>query len=381
MISRQAIRDKPSRTVLQRKCACGGTPGPTGECKECREKRLRLQRTTRDPGLGTRSKFGIPSIVQEVLHSRGQPLDAPVRGFFEPRFGHDFSKVRVHTDGRAAESARFVDALAYTVGKHLVFGAGHYSPSTLAGGRLLAHELTHIVQQSNRDEGQGELSVGPPNDEREFEADAMAAALAEPLSAGIRPIAKLSPAPPGVIQRQTTESSGPSGILGKTKYLLQDVANVVDPRLWWRARACLEGLFPSMHTNTFDRWIPVACARSGSGILHSREWDAFGHCWIGCEGTRQCGGPQTWVYGLGHEVSREWESRTGGAPHDSLSQDISNQIIGRAASVEKDTCFSICDGLHKHSFLNLTAPRRTCVNCATYPASGEGPCPGSAAPP
>jgi hypothetical protein len=86
-------------------------------------------------------------IVHEVLRSPGQPLDSATRSFMEPHFGHDFSQVRVHTDSRAAESARAVNVVAYTVGRDVVFGAGRYSPMTTAGQRLLAHELTHFVQQ------------------------------------------------------------------------------------------------------------------------------------------------------------------------------------------------------------------------------------------
>ena len=90
----------------------------------------------------------VPRIVHDVLRSPGQPLDASARSFMEPRFGHDFSGVRVHADDRAATSARAVNALAYTVGRDVVFGAGQYAPGTIAGKRLLAHELTHVVQQS-----------------------------------------------------------------------------------------------------------------------------------------------------------------------------------------------------------------------------------------
>jgi hypothetical protein len=88
-----------------------------------------------------------PPIVDDVLAESGGPLDAATRGFMESRFGHDFSRVRVHTDARAAESARAVHASAYTVGNHLVFAAGTYQPSTSAGQRLLAHELVHTIQQ------------------------------------------------------------------------------------------------------------------------------------------------------------------------------------------------------------------------------------------
>lgn len=77
----------------------------------------------------------------------GQPLDAETRGFMEPRFGRDFSGVRVHTGSAAAQSARELDAVAYTVGSDIVFGEGRYAPGTDAGRRLIAHELTHTVQQ------------------------------------------------------------------------------------------------------------------------------------------------------------------------------------------------------------------------------------------
>src|SRR5437773_9984537 len=82
--------------LLQRTCACGGTPGPTGECEECRKKRL--QRKTRNSELGTRNDSFAPPIVHEVLRSPGQPLDPGTRALMEPRFGHYFSQVQVHTD-------------------------------------------------------------------------------------------------------------------------------------------------------------------------------------------------------------------------------------------------------------------------------------------
>jgi hypothetical protein len=87
------------------------------------------------------------SVVRPVLDSPGQPLDSTSRAFFESRLGYDFSGVRIHTDARAAESARSLDALAYTVGRDVVFGAGQYAPTTREGRRLLAHELAHVAQQ------------------------------------------------------------------------------------------------------------------------------------------------------------------------------------------------------------------------------------------
>jgi hypothetical protein len=89
-----------------------------------------------------------PPIVYEALRSPGRPLDPLTRAFFENRFGHDFSRVRIHTDARAAESAKAVGALAYTLRDDVVFAAGRYAPQEPGGGRLLAHELAHTVQHS-----------------------------------------------------------------------------------------------------------------------------------------------------------------------------------------------------------------------------------------
>ncbi|MEO5931762.1 MAG: DUF4157 domain-containing protein [Candidatus Kapaibacterium sp.] len=180
--------------LLQRSCACGQHTKGEGECAECGKRKLQ-----RRAGTG-RDLPGIPPIVDAVLRAPGRPLEAQTRGFMEPRFSHDFSRVRisgqgrrlsasdpaisspadqsereaelvadrvtksegrmpersswydfghvrVHTDSAAAESAAAVNALAYTVGNHIVFGAGHYAPADAEGRSLLAHELTHVAQQ------------------------------------------------------------------------------------------------------------------------------------------------------------------------------------------------------------------------------------------
>lgn len=231
------------KPLLQRKCACGGTPGPTGECAECRRNRtlgqdqqtlqpkLRVNRPgdryeqeadrvaeqvmrmaapeealQRDPLVGritpllqrqiipeeeeeeeevlqakhapglqrqvdpeeeeeeevlqTKRAPGAvpevtPSVASEIasMRGRGQALPEAERAFFELRFGHDFSRVRIHADGRAASAARSVQARAFTVGRDVVFGVGQYAPGTDAGRRLLAHELTHVVQQASTKTG------------------------------------------------------------------------------------------------------------------------------------------------------------------------------------------------------------------------------------
>lgn len=86
--------------------------------------------------------------VHEALHDAGRPLDPRTRGYMESRFGVDFGNVRIHTGDRAAQSARSLNARAYTVGSDIVFSAGKYAPETTPGRKLLAHELTHVVQQS-----------------------------------------------------------------------------------------------------------------------------------------------------------------------------------------------------------------------------------------
>lgn len=276
------------RSLLQRKCACGGAPGLTGECPECRGQRLRRRRAAgarpspavrdlqgspgrnapgcvgrprqghdsgrvqtgvrpviqpkfavghpgdryereadlvadrilRMPDPGAMGPAGLPRRPGELgvrrgcpsceartrrrskkdeeresvrarevrdhappavhpdaeasihsLRGGGQPLPSTARAFFEPKFGHDFGQVRVHTDARAAETARAINARAFTAGKAIFFGAGQYAPESGAGQRLLAHELAHVVQQvphvarqaadecaSGHAEGQGQLA-------------------------------------------------------------------------------------------------------------------------------------------------------------------------------------------------------------------------------
>ena len=161
-----------STGLLQRKCACGGTPGLDDECAECREKRLGVQRAPASPFGSRGAGAAVPPIVHEVLRAPGRPLDATTRAFMEPRFGHDFSRVRVHTDSTAAGSARAVDALAYTVGPHIVFGADQFAPATPQGRSLLAHELTHVVQQGQAPTAPADLVLADPR----WEGDAEAAA-------------------------------------------------------------------------------------------------------------------------------------------------------------------------------------------------------------
>lgn len=129
---------------LQRVCACGGRcPKCQAEQRDQEHKVLQTERV----GEGDAEATGAPPIVHDVVGSAGCPLDSDTRKFMESRFAHDFSHVRVHTDARAAESAESVLASVYTVGHDMVFGEGQYAPGTTEGRRLLAHELTHVLQQ------------------------------------------------------------------------------------------------------------------------------------------------------------------------------------------------------------------------------------------
>jgi hypothetical protein len=214
-------------SVLQRKCACGSTPGPTGECATCRRQRLAAQRGSQlqtelaisRPGdryereadhvaeqvmripeprqqrleIPEARQEGVPvqiqsparvtptlvqrqanleeeeevilqakmpdgqvpemtstvaTDVQAVIQSGGQSLPPSVRSMFEYRFGHDLKQVRIHTDRQAAATANTIHARAFTLGNHIVFGPNQYAPGTGIGDRLIAHELTHVLQQN-----------------------------------------------------------------------------------------------------------------------------------------------------------------------------------------------------------------------------------------
>ncbi|MFF7133744.1 DUF4157 domain-containing protein [Streptomyces sp. NPDC008196] len=108
-----------------------------------------------------------PPIVHRVLRAPGVPLNAEIRAHLEPHFGHDLGAVRVHDDALAEESARAVNARAYTVGRHVVFGRGEYQADTADGRQLLTHELAHAAQQDGGEAPTGELAVSDPADAEE----------------------------------------------------------------------------------------------------------------------------------------------------------------------------------------------------------------------
>lgn len=178
--------------VLQRQCACGSHAPHGAQCDGCRKERSALQRRP----LGGREPSSVPPIVHDVLRSPGQPLDPGIRAAMEPQFGRDLSRVRVHAGPKAAESARAVDAAAYTVGRDIVWGPSAYAPQSAAGRRLLAHEIAHTVQQGSA-ATHGEIEIGDSGSAAERQADAAASRGASGVGA-----VSLSSSAPEVLQRQ-----------------------------------------------------------------------------------------------------------------------------------------------------------------------------------
>jgi len=168
--------------ILQRKCACGGQA--SGEkCQECQSRSSLLQRSAITRNYGSWRHDGeAPPLVGEVLRSTGAPLDGGVRGAMESQFDRDFRNVRVHTGSRAAASARAVGASAYTVGRDVVFGDGQYTPGSSRGRSLLAHELTHVLQQGAVPWRGGALKIGAADTEHEHQAEQASAAGGAPVT-------------------------------------------------------------------------------------------------------------------------------------------------------------------------------------------------------
>jgi uncharacterized protein DUF4157 len=191
--------------TLQRKCSCGGELASSEECEECSNNR-RLALRSRIKIAESEDKYereadrtadqvmvtppahsavraaaasiqrrsaesngpiaALPTNVRQVLAGSGSPLELSIRRQMEHRFNHDFARVRVHTGARAADSARTVNALAYTVRNNIVFGAGHYPPTTRKERWLLAHELAHVIQQEAGNSQPGRPVLSKKDDDK-----------------------------------------------------------------------------------------------------------------------------------------------------------------------------------------------------------------------
>lgn len=179
----------------------------------------------------------VPGIVGEVLNTSGQSLDGSTRSFMESQFGHDFSKVRVHADRRAATAAASIDALAFTVGRDVVFGAQRYAPNEPAGRRLLAHELAHVVQQSDSSRSTADLELSRPDNSLELEADRAAELVMRMPAAVLRSSENehrisLSRQKPGLHRKAVWVPPGnPLADINPAKLIGENLATVSDPYL------------------------------------------------------------------------------------------------------------------------------------------------------
>jgi hypothetical protein len=183
---------------LEQKSCCAGA----GRCDECASKHGHDASST---GGEAADENLAPPLVHSVLNSPGAALASETLAFMEPRFAYNFGRVRVHTGTEAALSAQMVNAHAYTVGSDIVFGSGQYAPQTAAGRRLLAHELTHVIQQASGARRGPGLMIGSGASASERVADSIAAML--PDSTQAYPGAIISSDAVAAVQRQDDDSS------------------------------------------------------------------------------------------------------------------------------------------------------------------------------
>jgi hypothetical protein len=317
-MSDRSLATKPATTTppvlaaparfLQRKCACG-KHAAGGECGGCKKKGM-LQRSAS----GSPRSQVAPPIVSRVLQSGGTPLDHKSREYFEPRFRHDFAKVRVHTGSQAAASAEAVNAHAYTVGSHIVFGANQ-SESGGTGNRLLAHELAHVVQQSSVPQPGSSIRVlDDPKSERsadraanKFESGREAADTMQPVPLSVqRDEAAAQPAELGWFGSGLVEvAAAPAAVMGssihsivkatfrgffseikaqsakrgeqiwdKTKEVFGSVSNAAKfiGHYWW---GLVKGIFSPI-TGLFDMAVLIGKLGYMSGQIQANAWTRRG---------------------------------------------------------------------------------------------------------
>ncbi|MDP9075940.1 MAG: DUF4157 domain-containing protein [Bacteroidota bacterium] len=278
----------PAATTLHRKC------------KACEEEEKHVHRKEGDSD-EAHGGHELDSYVSS-LSSGGQAMSEGSRLFFEPRFGHDFSGVKIHTNSEAARSAQSINALAYTTGNNIVFNTGQYSPESASGKKLMAHELTHVVQQ-----GSGSTIKKLPL----------------PVIAG-----------------------GAAAVLGGAY-------------AYW-AYHCLQPCEPAMYNATFGN-----AQRTGGFRLWyynqthapvpSNVWDAYGHCFAGCCSKKRCGGVTAYIAGRSREFYREYLDSD---PHDSYTQDVNNQEKGRDLANDPNVdCTVACQNEALAGHLDFSAPQ------------------------
>jgi hypothetical protein len=287
----------------------------------------------------------VPPIVHSALRSPSRPLDPGIRSMAEQGLGHDLSRVRIHSDRTAAESSRAIGAQGYTLGQDIVLNEDHCDPRSTAGRWLLFHELTHVVQQGNRP-SPPPASIGPREDPAERKAsDAAHAFLTSPLPQVPQPAA--ADIAPGTVQR------------GWPIFVVAGVAIAAGVGAY-AAYKCLKPCEKPMYMATYG-----AYSNKGKGGFRlwyfnktkkpvpNRVWDAFGHCFVACCGTKRCGATVTAVAGKGREFYREYLDSQ---PHDSYEQDTNNQTTGRTFGDAGKDCTKACRSAALSGTLDLSAP-------------------------
>jgi len=280
-----------------------------------------------------------PRLESQILSmGTGQPLQKSERDFFESHFGHNFGRVRVHTDERAARMAGAMNAQAFTLGHDVAFGAGQYKPETAYGKRLLAHELTHVIQQQCASPLCAKRSKLLSNSEKSVVRNRLNSPMVREVS-----------------RENTVQCAFPWLIAAAVAAL------AAGGYAWW-AHSCLEPMEIPMYVATFGNdW---ATNRSGGfrrwyfnrtgNPVPSRVWDAFGHCFVACAATQRCGSTTTAIAGQGRELYREYIDA---APHDSYTQDTNNQALGRRFGRQGVNCTEACRNASlQPGVMDLTAP-------------------------
>lgn len=368
--ARQAVQSTVTPQVhavglLQRQCACGRHSGNGGECEECRQKREgKLQRAA----INAAPVNQAPPIVHDVLQSSGQSLDSGIRALMEPHFGHDFSHVRVHTDNHAAESAWAVNALAYTVGNNVVFGAGQYEPRTTEGRRLIAHELTHVVQQGGSvSPHRGALEIGPSSgDPYEQEAAETAIKVSAEQPIAIQHVSAL----PGLrrLQRQPRQDTH-AGLFELTRhaqlggptfspqaqydvrleFLPYPVVNCERIAMVQTAVSRVAGALTAGSTAATARSLTAAEGTAGVHIdrLSGRTQPFYGTTNTGTAGANTHFGSRT----SGHTPERAWMEDTPGFPGTAAS----SRTAGQTLSQHFETCAICTQGTDQNAYYGCVA--------------------------
>jgi hypothetical protein len=232
-----------------------------------------------------------PPSVHHVLRAPGERLDRSTRNFFEPRLGINLGEVSIHRDAQAVRSAAEVDALAYTVGRHVVFGSGQYAPHTGAGRRLLAHELAHVAQQDAVGSSRGlGHSVSMASPESEMEADRVADAV----HTGV-PVPAVSAQPLRIARASWTEKW--HAFWGVGPIDAYRASEIADESL----RAAVKTGLPGMHNGLADAWR---------------------HCFWNCRMTDAIGADQAETIANNHEADNP-------GPILESTMDLANNVQGR----------------------------------------------------